>query len=172
MRFRQIHRISLLEPGQKIEATCVLTGREDYLRDHFPRFAVMPGVMMLESLFQASALLVRATDGYNMGLVLLQEAKNVKFSDFVQPGQSLNVVSEIIKHGDETTLVKATGRKTDAVAVTARLLLKRGFIEGGTQLSYADRYASNYMRDLTQQLMQVPMGEEFAQTNQFICRKD
>ncbi len=158
MRFRQIHQISCLEPGQKIEAVCHLSGQEDYLRDHFPRFAVMPGVMMLEALFQASALLVRATDGYNMGFVMLQEAKNVKFSDFVQPGQSLNVVAEIIKHGEETTLLKATGRKLDSVAVSARLVLKRGFIEGGSQLSYADRYASNYMRELTQKLMQVPVA--------------
>lgn len=158
MRFRQIHQISCLEPGQKIEAVCHLTGQEDYLRDHFPRFAVMPGVMMLESLFQASALLVRATDGYNMGLVMLQEAKNVKFSDFVQPGQSLNVVAEIIKHDEETTLLKATGRKGDTVAVSARLVLKRGFIEGGSQISCADRYASNFMRELTQKLMRVPVA--------------
>jgi 3-hydroxyacyl-[acyl-carrier-protein] dehydratase len=157
MRFCQIHQISFLEPGNKIEAVCHLTGKEDYLRDHFPRFAVMPGVMMLESLFQASALLVRATDGYNMGLVMLQEAKNVKFSDFVQPGQSLNVVAEIIKHSEDTTVLKATGRKQDSVAVTARLVLKRGFIEGGGQLSYADRFASNFMRELTQKLMQVPV---------------
>ena len=157
MRFCQIHQISCLEPGQKIEAVCHLTGQEDYLRDHFPRFAVMPGVMMLESLFQASALLVRATDGYNMGLVMLQEAKNVKFSDFVQPGQSLNVVAEIIKQGDDTTLLKATGKKQDSMAVSARLVLKRGFIEGGSELSYADRYAGNFMRELTQRLMQVPV---------------
>jgi hypothetical protein len=76
----------------------------------------------------------------------------------VQPGQSLNVVAEIIKHGDETTVLKATGKKKDAVAVTARLVLKRGFIEGGSELSYADRYASNFMRELTQELMQAASG--------------
>lgn len=158
MRFQQIDQIMSLESGRRIEATCNLSGQEDYLRDHFPRFPVMPGVLMLEALFQASALLVRATDGYNMGLVLLQEAKNVKFSDFVQPGQSLNVVAEIIKHGEELTVLKATGKKKDSIAVTARLVLKRGFIEGGTELAYADRYASNHMRDLTQKLLQVPVA--------------
>ncbi len=157
MRFRQIDQILSLEPGQRIEAICNLTGQEDYLRDHFPRFAVMPGVLMLEALFQASALLVRATDGYNMGLVMLQEAKNVKFSDFVQPGQSLHVVSEIIKHGDETTLLKATGTKKDSVAVTGRLVLKRTFIDGGSSLIDSDRYASHCMRELTQKLLQAPV---------------
>ena len=67
----------------------------------------------------------------------------------MQPGQSLNVVAEIIKHGDDTTLLKATGKKQDSMAVSARLVLKRSFIEGGNELSYADRYASNFMRELT-----------------------
>ncbi|MGN6136061.1 MAG: 3-hydroxyacyl-ACP dehydratase FabZ family protein [Aureliella sp.] len=155
MRFNQIDQVLVLEPGAKIEAACNLTGREDYLRDHFPRFPVMPGVLMLEALFQASALLVRATDEYQHGLVLLQEAKNVKFSDFVQPGQSLNVVAEIVKHAEQSTTVKATGKKKDAIAVTARLVIKRAPIEGGPELSHADRFASNFMRDLTQRLMRV-----------------
>lgn len=156
MRFCQIHQIQFLEPGAKIEAICHLKGSEDYLRDHFPRFPVMPGVLMLESLFQASALLVRATDGYNKGLVLLQEAKNVKFSDFVQPGQTLSVVSEILKHDDKTTLLKATGKKQDSVAVTARLVLMRKYMEGD-RVSDADRFASSSMRELTLKLMQLPV---------------
>lgn len=155
MRFNQIDQISALEPGRRIEAICNLTGQEDYLRDHFPRFPVMPGVLMLEALFQASALLVRATDQYRYGLVLLREAKSVKFSDFVQPGQSLSVIAEIIKHGEESTIIKAAGKKKDSVAVTARLVISRGTIEGGSELTYADRHASHYMRDLTQRLMQI-----------------
>ena len=158
MRFNQIDQILVLQPGVRIEVACNLTGHEDYLRDHFPRFPVMPGVLMLEALFQASALLVRATDEYQNGLVLLQEAKNVKFSDFVQPGQSLTVTAEIIKHAEQSTTIKATGKKKDSLAVTARLVIKREPIEGGSELSHADRFASNYMRDLTQRLMQVPVA--------------
>lgn len=154
MRFNQIDQITALEPGRRIEAICHLTGEEDYLRDHFPRFAVMPGVMMLEALYQASALLVRATDQYRSGLVLLQEAKNVKFSDFVQPGQSLTVTAEIVKHGDGLASLKATGKKTDSVAVTARLVLKYGPMEGGDQLTHADRHAGHFMRNLTERLLQ------------------
>lgn len=112
---------------------------------------------MLEALFQASSLLVRATDEYRNGLVLLQEAKNVKFSDFVQPGQCLTVTAEIIKHAEQLTTIKATGKKKDALAVTARLVIKRSPIEDGPDLSYADRFASNFMRELTQRLMQIPV---------------
>jgi 3-hydroxyacyl-[acyl-carrier-protein] dehydratase len=34
---------------------------EDYLRDHFPLFPVMPGVLMLEAMYQASCWLIRSS---------------------------------------------------------------------------------------------------------------
>jgi len=157
MRFKQLDHIVRLEPGVKIEAICCLHGTEDYLADHFPRFPVMPGVLMLEALFQAAALLVRATDNYRLGLVLLREAKNVKFSDFVQPGEKLMVSAEIIKQDEESTIIKATGTKMGSVAVSARLVVDRRTIEGGPELTYADRHASHCMRELTQRLMQTPV---------------
>ncbi len=42
MRFCQLDRITRFEPGVCIEAERQLRGEEDYLSDHFPRFAVMP----------------------------------------------------------------------------------------------------------------------------------
>ncbi len=48
MRFRQLDKITLLVPGERIEAQLTLNGDQDYLRDHFPRFPVQPGVLMLE----------------------------------------------------------------------------------------------------------------------------
>ncbi len=51
----------------------------------------MPGVLMLESMFQASMWLVRATDQFQYSSVVLREGKSLKFQDFVQPGDSLVV---------------------------------------------------------------------------------
>jgi len=47
MRFSMIDRIVRYEPGKKIEAVKLLSRSEDYLADHFPRFPIMPGVLML-----------------------------------------------------------------------------------------------------------------------------
>ena len=152
MRFCQIDRITTLEPGVRIEATRRLRADEDYLRDHFPRFEVMPGVLMLEALTQAAIFLARATEGYKSGLVYLQSAKNVKFADFVQPGQTLLISVEIIKRTESTTLVKATGSKEDSVAVTGRLLLKHEMLSGTTEPSTTDVYANVFMKQLTDRL--------------------
>ena len=88
MRFHLIDRIDHWEPGKSLRAAKFLALGEGYLADHFPRFPVMPGVTMLEALFQASAWLVRQSEGFAHSVVLLKEARNIKYSDFVAPGQT------------------------------------------------------------------------------------
>lgn len=123
MRFRQLDRITELVPGERIVATKKVTGDEDYLRDHFPLFPVMPGVLMLEGLFQASCWLVRATENFENAVLVLKEAKNVKFADFMQPGQEMELIVEIFKIEDSTVTAKASCRKGDVTTVSAQLVI-------------------------------------------------
>lgn len=125
MRFTLIDRISDVQPGVSITAIKALSLAEEYLQDHFPRFPVMPGVLMLEALFQASALLVHKSEGFRHSTILLRQARNVKYADFVQPGQTLVVQSDIAKQDDSLTTVKATGTVGDTTAVSGRLVLER-----------------------------------------------
>ena len=55
--FLLIDRVVLLEAGKRIVALKNVTVNEPYFVGHFPRRPVMPGVMMLEALAQAAALL-------------------------------------------------------------------------------------------------------------------
>jgi 3-hydroxyacyl-[acyl-carrier-protein] dehydratase len=125
VRFRLIDRILEIEPGSRIVAIKELRAEEDYLRDHFPQFPVMPGVLMLEALFQASMWLVRRSEDFKSAVVVLKEARNVKFADFVQPGQTLKITAEMIKQDSSTSTVKAEGVVNAAVAVAGRLVLER-----------------------------------------------
>lgn len=158
MRFRQLDQITLLEPGKRIEGNKSLDGKEDYLRDHFPRFAVMPGVMMLESLYQAAAMLVRSTDDFKAGLVLLRQAKNVKFADFVQPGQTLQIDAEIVKRDGGRFTIKARGHKDGKLAVAGRLVVESVVSETPTPI---EQFAANYMRQLAGQLQGAAMAPSF-----------
>src|SRR5688500_12766406 len=125
MRFCLLDRITELEPGVKIAAVKRLRPDEEYLQDHFPRFPVMPGVLMLEAMYQAAAWLVRQSEGFAHSVVTLKEARNVKYADFVKPGQELVVSAEILKQDETTTTLKAQGTIGGNVAVTARLVLER-----------------------------------------------
>ena len=81
----------------KITTLKCLSLGEEYLADHFPRFPVMPGVLMLQAMTEAGAWLVRATEDFAHSIVTLKEARNIRFADFVQPGSVLTVTAEIMK---------------------------------------------------------------------------
>lgn len=125
MRFSLIDRIDALEPGNRIAAVKSLSMAEEYLADHFPGFPVMPGVLMLEAMTQASAWLVRATEDFAHSMVVLQEARNVKYGQFVQPGQTLQVSAQIVDHGERETKLKAQGQMDGQVTLRGQLILRR-----------------------------------------------
>lgn len=125
MRFSLIDRIDELEPGARIAAVKALSMAEEYLADHFPGFPVMPGVLMLEAMTQAAAWLVRATDDFAHSMVVLKEARNVKYGQFVEPGQTLLVTAEIVSHAEGETTLKARGAVDGRTTVKARLVLAR-----------------------------------------------
>ncbi|MGE3314177.1 MAG: beta-hydroxyacyl-ACP dehydratase, partial [Planctomycetaceae bacterium] len=77
-----------------------LSQAEEYLMDHFPGFPVMPGVLMLESLVQASAWLMRHTENFKYSQILLKEAKALKFSNLVTPGKTLELTSTVHERSD------------------------------------------------------------------------
>lgn len=125
MKYRQIDKITSLDPGRSLTAERTLRADEEYLGDHFPRFPVMPGVMMLEALHQAAVWMIRTGDRFQSPLVLLREVRGVKFGDFLAPGETLEVRVEAIKQEERRTTVKATATKQGRVTVTARLVLER-----------------------------------------------
>ncbi len=85
MRFNLVDRILEVQPGKVIRAVKYLTLGEEYLADHFPTFPVMPGVLMLQTLVEAGAWLWRITDDFQHSVIVLREAKNVKYGTFIMP---------------------------------------------------------------------------------------
>jgi 3-hydroxyacyl-[acyl-carrier-protein] dehydratase len=159
MRFTFVDRVLDLQPGVKINTIKCLTLAEECLADHFPRFAVMPGVLMLEAMTEAGAWLVRATEDFAHSMVLLKEARNIKYSNFVQPGQTLAITAEIVKHDAQETLLKAEGVVDGKVAVSGRLVLERfNLADRRSDLAATDQYVKRQMKDQLSLLWQ-PAGE-------------
>ena len=96
---------------------------EEYLADHFPHFPVMPGVLMLEALTQARAWLVRISEDFAHSMVVLKQANNVKYGQFVEPGQTLTVTAELLKRADGEAKLKVYGTVSGRIIVSARLTL-------------------------------------------------
>lgn len=154
MKFRQIDQITELVPGERITATRTLRADEDYLRDHFPLFPVMPGVLMLEALYQSACLLIRATDDFQCSVLHLEEAKNVKFADFMEPGNTLEICVEIVKNEGDRVSLKATGTKGDSTAVSARLVVRKSRLaDTRPELAHLDRFIASQPRQELKKLL-------------------
>lgn len=153
MRFTLIDKITSLEPGKSITAIKNLSLAEEYLADHFPGFPVMPGVLMLESLVQAGAWLIRATEDFAYSTVLLKQAKAVKFTSFVSPGKTLSVSLEVQNsQGNEWTF-KGSGSVDGTSTVSAKLTLERfNLAERNPDMTASDQYRTRKARELFAQL--------------------
>ncbi len=153
MRFSLIDRVIAIEAGQSITAVKNLTLAEEYLADHFPGFAVMPGVMMLETLVQAGGWLIRYTEDFAHSSVLLKQAKAVKFNSFVTPGQTLEVVATIHKQNESEYTLKASGNVAGKPTVSARLVLDRfNLAERNPELGRSDDRITEHMPGIFAQI--------------------
>src|SRR6059058_2571377 len=123
MRFNLVDRLLEIEPGKRIRIVKNLTLAEEYLADHFPSFPVMPGVLMLQTLVETGAWLLRLTDDFRHSVVVLREARNVKYGSFMEPGKRLEVTVELTERGEGTATFKGKGEAEGQTTVSARIIL-------------------------------------------------
>ena len=151
MRFSLIDKITELTPNESITAVKNLTLAEEYLQDHFPGFPVMPGVLLVESLVQASAWLMRYSQDFEYSTTVLDEAKAVKFNKFLSPGNTMVISSQLQKRSDDnsTWTFKATGSVGETNIVTARLILKQfNLAQAHSQIAAGDELQTHSAREL------------------------
>jgi len=120
MKFNLLDKILEIS-DTRIVATKHVSLAEEYLADHFPSFPVLPGVMMLEALTQAAGWVLQRRSGFAKSFAVLKEARNVKYGNFVAPGNHLRVEVELIKETDGGGLFKAGGTVNGSTAVAARI---------------------------------------------------
>lgn len=125
MRFWLLDAIESFTPGEELTGVKNVSYSEDYLEDHFPEFPVLPGVFMLEAATQAAAWLLRFTDDLADTIVVLREAKNIKYANFVQPGRQLRVTVQQIKKDDRFATFKVAGTVGDQPTLSGRIVLER-----------------------------------------------
>ena len=127
MRFQLIDRIDSWEPGRRLTAVKYLALGEEYLADHFPRFPVMPGVLMLEALVEAAAWLWRISSDFRHPAIVLREVRNVKYGTFMQPGHRLDVSVDWVKTEGETAVFRGRGANDAGEQTVSAQFTLRGY---------------------------------------------
>jgi 3-hydroxyacyl-[acyl-carrier-protein] dehydratase len=125
MRFTMVDRILAVQPGKSIRAAKNLTLGEEYLADHFPTFPVMPGVLMLQTLVETASWLLRISEDFKHSIIVLREAKTVKYGSFMEPGRRMVVSAEMVAEKGLLATMKGKGETEGNQTVSARFTLDR-----------------------------------------------
>jgi 3-hydroxyacyl-[acyl-carrier-protein] dehydratase len=99
--FLLVDRVVALEPGVRLVGWKSVTMNEPFFVGHFPAKPVMPGVLILEALAQACALLavrsMGADEDVNDKITFLMSIDGAKFRRPVVPGDRLELHVEVVK---------------------------------------------------------------------------
>ncbi len=99
--FLLVDRVLECEPGKGIVALKNVTMNEPHFTGHFPHMPVMPGVLILEALAQAAAILSYVTEGKvpdDSSVVYFAGIDGARFKKPVVPGDQLILKAEILRH--------------------------------------------------------------------------
>ncbi len=142
MRFELIDRVIEASPERVVATKCV-TNAEEYLADHFPTYPVLPGVLMLEALVQASRKLLAERGVDPWPPMVLSRVRALKYGRLVRPGDTLRIEVTYLKACEDgthevkglATVVGPSGSATDggsdAAAASGRLTLRPGVATTG-----------------------------------------
>jgi len=106
MRLLLYDSITSLEPGKSITGTKTFALSDEYLRRHFDKIALIPGVMLIESMAQLLGWLIVYTHGFQLGS-MLSLIEDVSLAHDLRPGIKAEVRGQIVSGSKRDTLGSA-----------------------------------------------------------------
>ncbi len=114
--FLMIDRMVDVVPGVSGIGIKNVTVNEPFFQGHFPARPVMPGVLIIEAMAQAAALVVLELGGIEGKLVYFMTIENAKFRRPVGPGDQLRI--HVVKERARGPVYKFRGvARVDGVSV-------------------------------------------------------
>jgi 3-hydroxyacyl-[acyl-carrier-protein] dehydratase len=110
--FLLVDRVVELEAGERVKAYKNLTANEPFFQGHFPGHPVMPGVLQIEALAQAAAVLARSFGEFDPAtdIAYLMSIDDVKFRRMVVPGDRLDLEVKVERF--KRKIVRVRGQAT------------------------------------------------------------
>lgn len=117
-----VDRVVELDPRVRIKAYKNVSANEPFFQGHFPDFPVMPGVLILESLAQASALLAFSEEKDDDSVYFFAGIDNARFKKPVIPGDQLVLNAEVERYKSGIWKFKAFATVDNDLVCQAELL--------------------------------------------------
>lgn len=127
MRLEYFQMLDAIDGIDRASASLVARARvpdkSPVFEGHFPGHALMPGVLLLETMAQASGYLLLALGGFDR-MPFFASAKEANFRAFVVPGDELTVEAARIHDGSGYAVTKCTIKRDGKRVSDAQLVMR------------------------------------------------
>jgi len=129
--FLLVDRVLEIEPGRRIVALKNVTANEPFFPGHFPGAPIMPGVLIVEAMAQAGAILLLHTmPDRQSKLVYFTGIDKARFRRTVVPGDQLRLTLEVLKLRSRTCKMQGRaavdGRQVAEALILSALVDREG----------------------------------------------
>ena len=132
--FLLLDRIVELVPGERIVGIKNVTVNEPFFQGHFPDFAVMPGVLLVEAMAQAgAAMMLKSMEDSSGKVPFLAGIDHAKFRRPVVPGDQLRLELNVLRRRGVSCKLDGKAFVGEEVAAQAEILAVLG--DGSTTAS-------------------------------------
>jgi 3-hydroxyacyl-[acyl-carrier-protein] dehydratase len=121
--FLLVDRVLEVDPGERLLAIKNVTINEPFFQGHFPEKPVMPGVLIIEALAQATGLLAMESEEVaGKAIYYLVGVDRARFKRPVVPGDQLQLEVSVLKQRRGIWTFSAKGTVEGAVCASAEIM--------------------------------------------------
>jgi 3-hydroxyacyl-[acyl-carrier-protein] dehydratase len=123
--FLMVDRVLACEAGKSIDALKNVTINEPFFGGHFPHHPVMPGVLIIEALAQAAAILTFKTAGARRddnSVYYFVGIDGARFKKPVTAGDTLKLHVDLVRHVRGIWKFKSEARVGETLVAEAELM--------------------------------------------------
>jgi 3-hydroxyacyl-[acyl-carrier-protein] dehydratase len=123
--FLLIDRVTEFRQGESLTGIKNVTYNEPFFQGHFPQRPVMPGVLILEAMAQATGLLAFRTLGNTADretLYFLVGMNKVRFKQPVEPGDQLVITANLIRKKSSIWMFDCSARVDGKLVSSAEIM--------------------------------------------------
>ena len=106
MRFLYYDRVTKIEKGKTIKGVKAFSLSEEFLRGHYNKIAIVPGVIFIEAMAQLLGWLIIYSHDFKLSAIM-SLIEDVKIPSNMRPGFKADIHAEIISTSSRDSLGKA-----------------------------------------------------------------
>ncbi|GAB6172819.1 3-hydroxyacyl-ACP dehydratase FabZ [Paradesulfitobacterium aromaticivorans] len=124
--FLLVDRIIEFEEGKRAVGIKNVSANESFFAGHFPKYPVMPGVLIMEALAQVGAVIVLSKEEYAGRIALLAGMDEVRFKRQVRPGDQLRLEVDVLRLKHGVGMAEGKAMVGDELAASGKLMFALG----------------------------------------------